>query len=189
MKALRFGPGYGSSGQFLSGTSVPEHPQINVTSEQPPDRGQFSFALTVAAAAMVIVLGGLYLWPGRQSPSRGSPALHFSFGPAERAYAPKILIENVELSRAENFLHQEVTTLSADIVNNGERQLRAVEVTVEFRDQLNQVVLREPRPVSGPGALPIAPGERRRFEVSFEHIPADWNMRPPSVFITGINLT
>jgi hypothetical protein len=175
-------------GKFLAGTSVPEHPQINVTSEQPPDRGQFSFALTIAAAAMVIVLGGLYFWPGRQSPSRGTQALHFSFGPAERAYAPKIHIENIELSRAENFLHQEVTTLSGEIVNTGDQRLRAVELTVEFSDQLNQVVLREPRTVSGPGTSSIAPGERRTFEVSFEHIPVDWNMRQPAVFITGINL-
>jgi len=165
---------------------VPEDPQINVTSEPPPDRGQFSFALMLAAAAMVIVLGGLYFWPGRQSPSRGTAEPHFSFGPAERAYAPKIHVENVELSRAENFLHQEVTTLSGEIVNTGDRQLRAVQVTVEFSDQLNQVVLREPRSVSGPGSSPFSPGERRNFDVSFEHIPADWNMHPPAVFVTGI---
>lgn len=166
---------------------MPEHPQINVTSEQPPDRGQFSFALTVAAAAMVIVLGGLYFWPGRQSPSRGAPAaLLFSFGPAERAYAPKIHIENAELSRAENFLHQEVTTLSGEIVNTGDKQLRAVQLTIEFSDQLNQVVLREPHAVSGPATLLVMPGDRRSFDVSFEHIPADWNMRPPAVFVTGI---
>ncbi len=166
---------------------MPDQPQIKITDAQPPDRGQFSFALTVAAAAVVIVLAGLYLWPGRQSPSRGTPPeAHFSFGPAERAYAPQVHIENVVLSRAENFLHQEVTTLSGELLNTGDQRLRGVEVTVEFSDELNQVVLRESRAILVPGAAPLAPGERRSFEVSFEHIPSSWNMQRPAVFISGL---
>src|SRR6267143_1895516 len=47
-------------------------PQIEFPGEPQPDRGPFSFALLVAAAGVVIVLAGFYLWPGRQSPSRGS---------------------------------------------------------------------------------------------------------------------
>jgi hypothetical protein len=173
---------------FVSGNFVPEQPQIKIADAQPPDRGHFSFALTVTAAAVVIVLAGLYLWPGRQSPLRGTPAeVHLSFGPAEQAYAPKIHIENVALSRAENFLHQEVTTLSGELVNTGDQRLRAVEVTIEFSDELNQVVLRESRVILAPGAPPLAPGERRSFEVSFEHIPSSWNMRQPAVFVTGVS--
>jgi hypothetical protein len=172
----------------FSGNFVPDQPPIKITDAQPPDRGPFSFALTVAAAAVVIVLGGLYLWPGRQSPSRGTPAdAHFSLGPAEQAYAPKIHIENVALSRAENFLHQEVTTLSGELVNTGDQRLRAVAVTLEFSDELNQVVLRESRAVVAPTAPPMAPGERRSFEVSFEHIPSSWNMQQPSVVVAGLS--
>ena len=163
-------------------------PHIDMPEPQPPDRSQFNFALTLAAAAVVIVLGGLYFLPGRQSPSRGT-ALEAHFGPAEQAYAPQLHLENVALSRAENFLHQEVTTLSGDLVNAGDRSLRAVELTIEFTDDLHQVVLRETQSVLAPGAAALVPAERRSFEVSFEHIPSSWNMQQPIARITGLQFT
>lgn len=164
-----------------------QQPQIDMPNAQPPGRGQFTFALTLAAVAVVIVLAGLYFLPGRQSPSRGTtPEAHLPFGPAEQSYAPQIHIESVALSRAENFLHQEVTTLSGDLVNNGSRPLRAVAVTIEFSDELNQVVLRESHSVLVPGSPSLAPGERRSFEVYFEHLPTSWNMRSPTIRVTGL---
>jgi hypothetical protein len=133
------------------------------------------------------VLAGFYLWPGRQSPSRGgAQQVHPPFGPEERAYAAKIAIENLSLSRAENFLHQEVTTLAGDLVNNGERSLREIELTVEFVDDMNQIALRETRLALTSANPPLGPGERRAFDVSFEHIPTSWNRQQPVVRITGL---
>jgi hypothetical protein len=164
-----------------------EQPQIDIPREQQPSRGPFSFALLVAAAAVIIVLAGLYLWPGRQSPSRGGgQEVHPPFGPEERAYASKIVIENVALSRAENFLHQEVTILAGALVNVGERTLREVEVTVEFYDDMNQIALRESRLAINSASPSLGPGDRRSFDVSFEHIPTSWNMRQPAVRVTGL---
>ena len=164
-----------------------EHPQIEIPGEQPPARGPFSFALMVASAAVVIVLAGFYLWPGRQSPSRGgAQPVHLPFGPAERAYAAKIAIENLALSRAENFLNQEVTILAGDLVNTGERSLRDIELTVEFSDDMNQIALRESRLALTSASPPLGPGERRAFDVSFEHIPTSWNMQQPIVRVTGL---
>jgi hypothetical protein len=161
--------------------------QLEMPSPQLPERSRFSFALTLAAAAVLIVVAGLYFLPGRQSPSRGTaPGVHF--GAAEQAYAPKLQIENIALSRAENFLHQEVTTLSGELVNTGDRSLRAVELTIEFSDDLHQVVLRETRSVLAAGAAPLAPAERRSFEVSFEHIPSPWNMQQPVIRVNGLLL-
>ena len=166
-----------------------EQPQIEIPGEQQPDRGPFSFALLVAAAAVIIVLAGFYLWPGRQSPSRGgAQEVHPPFGPGERSYAPKIVIENVALSRAENFLHQEVTILAAELVNTGERTLGEVEVTVEFYDDMNQIALRESRLAISSASPPLGPGARRPFDVSFEHLPTSWNMQQPAVRVTGLLL-
>jgi hypothetical protein len=166
---------------------VHEQPQIAIPGEQPPDRGPFSFALLVAAAAVVIVLTGFYFWPGRQSPSRGGATqIQLPFGPAERAYAAKIRIENLALSRAENFLKQEVTILTGELVNTGDRSLREVELTVEFADEMNQIALRESRLVLNSTGVPLGPGERRAFDISFEHIPPSWNMQPPAVRVTGL---
>src|SRR6266478_8808989 len=163
-----------------------EQPQIEIPGEPQPDRRSFSFALLVAAAAVVIVLAGFYLWPGRQSPSRGAQEVHPPFGPEEQVYASKILIENLGLSRAENFLHQEVTILAGELVNTGERELREVEVTVEFYDDMNQIALRESRLAVSSGSPPLGPGQRRSFDVSFEHIPTSWNMRQPAVRVSGL---
>ena len=164
-----------------------EQPQIEVPGAQPPERGPSRFALVVAALAVVIVLAAFYLWPGRQSPSRGgAQEVHPPFGPAERAYAPKIKIENVALSRAENFLNQEVTILAGELVNTGERTLSEVELTVQFDDDMNQIALRESRLALHSGNPPLGPGERRAFDVSFEHIPSSWNMQQPAVRVTGL---
>jgi hypothetical protein len=164
-----------------------EQPQIEIPGAQPPERGPSRFALVVAALAVAIVLAAFYLWPGRQSPSRGgAQEVHPPFGPAERAYTPKITIENVALSRAENFLNQEVTIVAGDVVNTGERTLSEVELTVEFDDDMNQIALRESRLALHSGNPPLGPGERRAFDVSFEHIPNSWNMQQPAVRVTGL---
>src|ERR1700741_2460478 len=137
-----------------------EQPQIEMPGEQHPDRAPFSFALMVAAAAVGIVLAGFYLWPGGPFPSRGGgQETHPPFGPAEREYAPKVAIENAALSRAANFLNQEVTILTGDLVNSGERTLIEVELTVEFYDDMNQTALRESRLALKPPSPPVAPGE------------------------------
>jgi hypothetical protein len=164
-----------------------EQPQIEIPGEQQPERGPFSFALMVAAAAVVIMLAGFYLWPGRQSPSRGGvQEIHPPFGLAEREYAAKITIENLALSRATNFLNQEVTILTGELVNTGERTVREVELTVEFYDDMNQIALRESRLAVNSASPPLLPRDRRSFEVSFEHLPTSWNMQLPAVHVTGL---
>lgn len=158
-------------------------PQI-ATSDQP--RAGRSWVPWMAAGALAIALV-IYVWPGVENPPvpRAKEA-HLPFGAAEQDYAPKLQIENLALSRAENFLHQQVTTLSAELINTGDRPLKNVELTVEFSDQLPQVVLRESRIILAAGRPPLAPGERQSFEISFEHIPTSWNRQPPEVRVTGV---
>jgi len=167
-----------------------DEPHIQIPGETEPERGGFNFALILAAAAVVVIGAAFYFSPGRQSPPGAAPReLHFSFGPAEQAYAAEVQIENIALTRAENFIHQEITTLTADLVNSGGRSLRGVEVTVTFADEMNQIALRESRPVVVPSAAPLAPQGRRQFEIAFEHIPTSWNMQQPLVRVTGLEFT
>jgi hypothetical protein len=144
--------------------------------------------LTTAIAIAAAVAA--YFWygaPKSRPVSRGQA--HLPFGVAEQTYGPKIQIDNIALSRAENFAHQEITSLTAELVNNGDRSLKAVEVTVEFSDEMAQVVLREPRILLGGSSLPLPAGARREFEVSFEHVPSSWNMQQPVVKVTGMQFT
>lgn len=140
----------------------------------------------MGAATIVIALIAV-MWPGggQRAPARLRES-HFPFGAAEQTYAANLQIENLTMRQAENFLNQEVTTLAAQMTNAGDASVANVEVTVEFSDELGQVVLRESRGIFAPQAEPLKAGERRDFEVSFEHIPPSWNVQKPSVRVTGI---
>jgi len=164
-----------------------EEPQIQPTDSAGPEGGGFNFALILAGAAIVVIVAAFYFSPGRQSPPGAAPQqAHFAFGAAEQAYAASVHIENIALTRAENFIHQEVTTLTADVVNAGSRSLNGVEITITFSDDMNQIALRESRAVVMPPNPSLAAGERRQFDIAFEHIPTSWNMQQPIVRITGL---
>ena len=79
--------------------------------------------------------------------------------------------------------------LGGRVTNGGDLPLANVELTVEFSDELGQVVLRESRPVLTTPSTQLSPGEHRNFEVSFEHIPSSWNIQLPSVRVSGILFT
>lgn len=150
------------------------------------DRRRFSPAFLISAVAVAAIVGGL-IFINRASRSAGpSGAAKLPFGAGEQAYAAKIQLGGMEMSRAANFLNQEVTYLSGVAQNQGDRGLREIEVTIEFRDALNQVVLREARYVLGARATPLGPGQSRAFQLSFDHVPADWNVQLPAVRVTGL---
>ena len=142
---------------------------------------------------LVLVAIAPVLWIALRAPE-GKPSRTEALGiaakmsPEERAYAKNIRIENIVLSRAENFIHQEVTILDADAVNTGQQAVVGLSVTVEFFDDLHQVVLRETRSVLGSPAAALGPGQKRGFSISFDRVPASWNMQQPSVQVTYLQL-
>lgn len=160
--------------------------QIETPGPQRQEGRRFPLLLLVASVVIAVSLA-FYFWPGALKPrSAATRQPHLPFGPVQQAYAAKIQIENVSLSRAENFYHQEVTTFSGEVINTGDRPLKNVELTILFFDELHQLVLRETRILFSWVSAPIPPGGRREFEVSFEHIPSSWNMQQPSLSITGV---
>jgi hypothetical protein len=159
------------------------------TPDQPDRKPGRSWIAWMGAATIAIALAAV-MWPGSEHRSAiGTRESHLPFGPAEQAYVANLQIENLALSRAENFLNQEVTMLAGRLMNGGKLQLSNVEITVEFSDQLGQIVLRETRAVFVPQTPPFNPGEGRDFEVSFEHIPSSWNIQQPVVRVSGILFT
>ena len=141
----------------------------------------------ILAVSLVFLLLAFFLW--RASTKRDQPAAtgsQDSLGSDERAYTARVGVDHIEISRAENFLHQEVTTISGEISNGGNRALASVELTIEFYDDLNQIVQRETRSLFGPPGPPIPPGDHHEFEVSFEHISSSWNMRQPVIKVTAV---
>ena len=169
------------------------NPPINLQSSHREDavKGQrlAKVSLMVAAVALLFILIALYFWRSNAAAPAGTADSQNAPGPEERAYAAKVGVDKLEVSRAENFLHQEVTTVSGQITNGGERALASVELTIEFSDEQNQIAQREVRSLFGPPGPPIPPGDNREFEVSFDHISAMWNMRQPVVKVTGLQFS
>lgn len=170
---------------ILWALSMADQTSIESSEGSRPHRGPYWIAWMGAATialALVVVL-----WPAAERPSGSlTRESHLPFGAAEQAYAPNVQIDGLALSRAENFLNQEVTTLAGRLTNTGKLPLSNVEVTVEFYDQFGQVVLRESRAAFAPKSSQLAPGQGRGFEVSFEHIPSSWNIQQPRVSVSGI---
>jgi hypothetical protein len=149
--------------------------------------------VTLVFVGIVVLAIGASLWfllKSPPAPNTGTVQVVVSpkMGDFEREYVRNLRVENIALSRAENFLHQEVTILNAEMVNGGAQAIVALELTVEFSDEMNQVVLREARGVLGVPPVALAPGERRSCEISFDHVPASWNMQQPSVRVASLQL-
>jgi hypothetical protein len=163
-----------------------------ILQNQPDPEDRKPLPLNVLLGALVVVAIALSFWfafktPGGGSARVGQPNVSVPMSAAEQAYAKNIQIENIALSRAENFIHQEVTILNADAVNGGAQPVSVLIVTIEFFDDLHQVVLRESRTVLGSAAA-LAPGQRRTLTISFDRVPASWNLQQPSVQVTYLQL-
>ncbi len=165
-----------------------------ILQNQPEPEQRKPLPLNILLGALVIVAIALSFWFAFKSPqgnsSRTAPSnVSVPMSPAEQAYAKSIQIENIALSRAENFLHQEVTILNADAVNAGQQSVAGLTVTVEFFDDMHQVVLRETRGVLGTPPTPLGPGQKRGFAISFDRVPLSWNLQQPSVQVAYLRLT
>lgn len=148
----------------------------------------FAVAFAFGAIVVLLLLAAVILL-SRMGRSRGPVgAESLPFGTAEQAYAEHIHFGNLQMSRATNLLNDQFTYVSGIVTNDGRSVLHGLEVTVEFRDPFNQVVLRESRPLIGPTERPLGGGERRGFQISFEYIPTEWNQQYPSIRVTGLAL-
>jgi hypothetical protein len=149
---------------------------------------QSPLVLLIGAAALLVLVGLLY-WASRYAPAPvKAPEQPLSLGQAEQAYVPQIEFLEPQVARASNFLNQEVTFVFGAVRNNGPRPIRQIEVTLEFHDVFRQVVLRDQQRLFGSRAIPLAPYQRRDFQLTYEHLPVQWNQAYPAIRITGMAL-
>jgi len=161
------------------------------TEQQQQPAGHLRVTLVLAAIVVFVIAASLwFLFKPTPAPQPGTVQLVVTprMSDSEKDYAKNLRVENIAMSRAENFLHQEVTVLNAEVVNAGPQAIAALELSVEFSDEMNQVVLREARGVLGTPPAALVPGERRSFEISFDHVPPSWNMQLPAVSVTTLQL-
>lgn len=151
------------------------------------EKNRMPAVFLAGSAAVLLLVGGVILLTRNTRPAESATG-RLPMGAAEQAYAKQIRFLDLKMSRAANFLNQEVTFVFGSVVNDGPRTILEIEVTVEFRDRFNQVILRDTRHPLGPRAAPLSPGQRRDFQFGFEHVPADWNHQYPSLHVTGLLL-
>jgi len=144
--------------------------------------------LIIGAAALVVVIGLLY-WASRYAPAPTTvPDQPLPMGTAEQAYVPRIEFLEPQVSRASNFLNQEVTFVFGTVRNNGPRGIRQIEITLEFHDVFRQVVLRDKQRLFGSRAIPLESYRNRDFQLTYEQLPVQWDQAYPVIRITGLAL-
>ena len=152
------------------------------------ERSRLPVAFIVGLVIVALFVGAA-VWLSRYStPSGPQVETPLPMGGSEQAYAPRIVFLEPKMSRAANFLNQEVTFIFGTVQNGGSRGIRQIEITLEFHDVFNQVVQREKQRLFEPKEPPLKPGETRNFQITYEHISAQWNQVYPSIRVSGLDL-
>ena len=152
------------------------------------ERSRLPIAFLAGLVIVALLTGGAVLFSRFSSPAGPEAVKPLPMRPSEQGYAPQIHFLDPKMSRAANFLNQEVTFIFGTVENGGNRRIRQIEITLEFHDPFNQVVLRDTQRLFPPNAAPLAPGERRDFQIGYETIPTQWNNVYPSIRVTGLDL-
>jgi hypothetical protein len=134
--------------------------------------------ILVAAGVLAVIVAGAILLTRRDTSEKATAA---ALTEEEKAYLAQIAVTDVKMSAAENFLGHTVTYLDAVVINKGSRAVKRIELQLDFYDTLYQVVLRESAHPVTARTPPLKPGETRPFQVTFEHMPMDWNQGPPRI--------
>jgi hypothetical protein len=153
-----------------------------------PERNGFPVAFLAGVIVVFFIFGGIVLLSRTTHPGGSAQAEKLPFGPTEQAYAKRIHFKDIQMARATNFLNQEFTYVAGTISNDGAQTIRQLEVTMEFHDPFNQVVLRETQQLIGTKTRPLAGGQMREFQIALEHVPAEWDQQYPTIRVTGLVL-
>jgi hypothetical protein len=146
-------------------------------------------AAFLAGLVVVSVIVIIFLLATRsQKPAQPGQEPKLPFTADAQTYAANIHFNNLELSESDNMLDEKFTYLDGVISNDGSRPIEAMQVLVEFHDPFNQVILRETHRLVSAPAAPLGPGKQREFQITFEHLPAEWNQQYPTIRVTGLVL-
>ena len=161
-------------------------PDVNAEREE---RSGFPAALIAGAVVMALVVTGFILLTRVARSHTPSGTEKLLFDGAAQAYAQKIHFGNLELSESSNLLNQQFVYVTGTMSNEGDRGVSAMEVTVEFHDSFNQVILRDTQRLVTPATGPLSAGQVRDFQVTIvENLSSEWNHQDPSIHITGLVL-
>ncbi len=151
------------------------------------ERSRLPVAFLIGIVIVALLVAGAVVYSRYSAPAGAEVDKPLPVGPEEKAYASQIHFLEPKMSRAANFLNQEVTYMFGTVENGGDRKVKQIEITLEFHDPFNQVVLRDTQRLFLPSTPPMLPGQQRDFQVPYEHISAQWNNVYPTITVTGLS--
>jgi hypothetical protein len=151
------------------------------------ERSRLPIAFGAGLVIVLILFGGLFLLTRKLHSNGPGPEAKLPFGPAEQAYAERIHFTDMHMAKATNFLNQEFTYVAGTMTNDGVRDIKAMDVSIEFRDPFKQVILKDSEHLIGPDTPSLTAGQKGTFQVSVEHLPAEWNHEYPIIRVTGLS--
>ena len=152
--------------------------------EEEPRRVPAAFIAGLIVVAVIVAISLLVTRTSHPTQPSQPPKLPFSAD--AQTYAPNVHFQGLALSESSNMLNEKFTYLDGVISNDGSRTIQAMEIRVEFHDPFNQTILGETHRVISD--QPLAAGKQRDFEITFEHLPAEWNQQYPTIRVTGLTL-
>lgn len=145
------------------------------------DKLPLAFLLSGSLVIVAVVVGLLYLRkPGAEKAQNG-PA-----SDEARAYVSNLVLSDVSMKAAENFMRQQVVEIEGKITNNGPRPVESVDVYCLFRGVDGHEIYRERVPIVRLKAAPVKPKETRPFRLAFDDLPDGWNQGMPTLVIAQI---
>jgi hypothetical protein len=156
-------------------------PESLLLGENSMNRSVAVRALVASAAIAALVATIFILHRNAESPNASSKP-----GADENAYLSQIHVADAQMSAARNYLGDTIYYLDAKVTNAGSKPVASIELQLEYVDTLGQVVLRDSAFPVTTRMPPLKPGMRRAFQVSYDHMPADWNQAPPKVTVLRV---
>jgi len=146
---------------------------------------QKGIPVAVLVVALVVILGaGFFLYLDRASHRSPPPPAPLTV--EAKAYVHSLQLMDVDMQKHESYMKQAVVEITGKIGNNGDRNLRVVEINCVFFDPDGQLVLRERVPIVNQKIGGLAPGEIKNFRLAFDDIPDSWNQALPQLVIAQI---
>ena len=153
-------------------------------------RKQFPLAL-LAGVVIVGIVAVILIFVSKSAhvaaPTQAKP---MAFGPAEQAYAPHIEFKDIQLSQSSNFLNQQFMYINGTVANTGDRPVDQLAMTADFYQDVDnkQLTMHDTETVIGPADPPLPPHEQRKFSVTIDGFPQNWNQQMPKLSVSGLVL-
>jgi hypothetical protein len=152
------------------------------------ERSRLPIAFGAGLVIVLILFGGLFLITRKMHSSGPAAEIKLPFGPTEQTYAERIHFTDLHMAKATNYLNQEFTYVAGTMTNDGVRDIKAMDVSIEFRDPFKQIILKDAEHLIGSDTGALTAGQKGTFQVSVEHLPAEWNHEYPVIRVSGLVL-